>query len=103
MGMSAGLLLLVLLFPAAFAFAAETPIPPAPTRWVTDEASFMSAEAARTLDSQIEKYAASSGHQLLVYIGKSTGDAPIVDWAVRAFKAWKIGRKGMDDGLALFI
>jgi len=97
------LLALILLFSAASAFAAETPIPPAPTRWVTDEAGFMSAEAAKKLDAQIGEYARVSGHQLLIYIGKTTGDAPIEDWAVRAFKAWKIGRKGMDDGLALFI
>jgi len=83
--------------------AAETPIPPAPTRWVTDTAGFMSADAVRSLDSQLEAYERSSGHQLLVYIGKTTGGVPIEDWAVKAFQAWKIGRKGLDDGLALFI
>jgi uncharacterized protein len=40
---------------------------------------------------------------LLVYIGKTTGGVPIEDWAVKAFQAWKVGRKGLDDGLALFI
>ena len=25
------------------------------------------------------------------------------DWAVRTFEAWKIGRKGLDDGLVVFI
>ena len=63
----------------------------------------MSADAVRSLDSQLEAYERSSGHQLLVYIGKTTGGVPIEDWAVRAFQAWKVGRKGLDDGLALFI
>jgi uncharacterized protein len=99
----AGLLQLAILFSAVFTYAAETPIPPAPTRWVTDVAGFMSPSAVNSLDAQIEQYAKATNHQLLVYIGKTTGDAPIEDWAVRAFKAWKIGRKGMDDGLALFI
>lgn len=63
----------------------------------------MSAEALRSLDTQLEAYEHSSGHQLLVYIGKTTGGVPIEDWAVRAFQAWKVGRKGLDDGLALFI
>jgi uncharacterized protein len=40
---------------------------------------------------------------LLVYIGKTTGGVPIEDWAAKVFQAWKIGRKGLDDGLALFI
>lgn len=83
--------------------AAETPIPPAPTRWVTDAADFMSPGAASSLDSRLEAYERSEGHQLIVYIGQTTGDAPIEDWAVRAFEKWKVGRKGIDDGLVLFI
>jgi uncharacterized protein len=83
--------------------AAETPIPPAPTRWVTDTAHFMSPQAAASLDSRLQSYEQSTGHQLIVYIGQTTGDAPIDDWAVRAFQKWKVGRKGIDDGLVLFI
>lgn len=98
---AAGLSLLIFLVWAAN--AAQTTIPPTPTRWVTDTAGFMSAEAVRSLDAQLEAYEHSTGHQLLVYIGQTTGDVPIEDWAVRAFKAWKVGRQGLDDGLALFI
>jgi uncharacterized protein len=83
--------------------AAETPIPDPPTRWVTDTANFMSPGAASALDSRLQAYEQSTGHQLIVYIGQSSGDAPIDDWAVRAFQKWKVGRKGIDDGLVLFI
>jgi uncharacterized protein len=83
--------------------AAETPVPPPPTRWVTDTAHFMSPQAAASLDSRLQSYEQSTGHQLIVYIGQTTGDAPIEDWAVRAFQKWKVGRKGIDDGLVLFI
>src|SRR5205814_10370923 len=72
-------------------------------RWVTDTADFMSPGAASALDSRLQAYEQSTGHQLIVYIGQSTGDAPIEDWAVRAFQKWKVGRKGIDDGLVLFI
>ena len=84
-------------------YAAETPIPPAPTQWVTDTANFMSPGTARALNGRLEEYERSTGHQLIVYIGQTTGDAPIEDWAVRAFAKWKVGRKGIDDGLVLFI
>lgn len=94
---------LLFLFCSLNAFAAETPIPPAPTRWVTDTANFMSPAAATSLNSQLENYEHSTGHQLIVYIGQTTGDAPIEDWTVRAFQQWKVGRKGIDDGLVLFI
>jgi uncharacterized protein len=94
--------LLVFRSPAPVA-AKETPIPPPPTRFVTDTANFMSPGAAASLNSQLESYAQSSGHQLIVYIGQTTGDAAIEDWAARAFQQWKVGRKGIDDGLALFV
>jgi uncharacterized protein len=95
-----------LLFALAFSLtlsAAETPIPPSPTRWVTDAANMMSPAAAQSLDARLEAYQQSTGHQLLVYIGQTTGDDPIEDWSVHAFANWKIGRKGLDDGLALFV
>ena len=33
----------------------------------------------------------------------TTGGVPIEDWAVRAFAEWKVGRKGLDNGVALFV
>src|SRR5262245_42523186 len=63
----------------------------------------MSRGAADALDSRLPSYERSTGHQLIVYIGQTAGDAPIEDWAVRAFEKWKVGRKGIDDGLILFI
>jgi len=88
---------------AALLYAAETPIPPSPTQWVTDTANFLSPETVRSLDARLAAYQQATGHQLIVYIAPTTGDAPIEDWAVRAFAKWKVGRKGLDDGLALFI
>ncbi len=85
------------------AFSAETPIPDAPSDYVTDAAGFMSPQAAQTLDKRLAAYEGSSGQQLFIYIGNSTGGVPIEDWSVKAFKAWKVGRKGLDNGMALFI
>ena len=36
-------------------------------------------------------------------IAQTTGDTPTEDWTVRAFAAWKVGSKGLDDGLILFV
>ena len=57
----------------------------------------------QTLNARLAAYEQATGHQIIVYIAPTTGDAPIEDWAVRAFAKWKVGRKGLDDGLALFI
>ncbi len=83
--------------------AADIKIPPAPEHWVTDEAGFISSDTAAALDSRLSEFNRQTGHQVLVYIGRTTGDASIEEWAVKAFEAWKVGRKGLDDGLVIFI
>ena len=97
----AGALALIALAPLA---AAQDRIPPAPDRWATDQAGFLSPQAVGALDARLENYERQTGHQLLVWIGRTLGEnAVLEDWAARAFQAWKVGRKGLDDGLVLFI
>jgi uncharacterized protein len=83
--------------------AQEVKIPRPPDRWATDTAGFLSPSAVASLDRRLEEFERRTGHQLLVYVGKTTGGVPIRDWGIRAFDAWKVGRKGIDDGLILFI
>src|SRR5688572_6086539 len=78
--------------------AQEVPIPEPPTRWVTDTVGFMPPAAVGDLDRRLEAYQQQTGHELLVYIGRTTRGVPIEDFAVRAFERWKVGRKGIDDG-----
>jgi hypothetical protein len=33
----------------------------------------------------------------------TTADVPLEDYTINAFTAWKVGRKGLDDGLVLFV
>jgi uncharacterized protein len=99
-------LVVALLGPMALlkpARADTVPIPAAPTAWVTDNSGVLSMATRDALESQLAEYARSSGHQVIVWIGETTGDAPLEDWTIRAFTQWKVGRKGLDDGLALFI
>jgi uncharacterized protein len=99
---AAGLLAAVCL--AAGAAAAQgRDVPPAPDRWVTDRAGFLSASAASALDARLEALERETGRQVLVYIDRTTGGVPLEDFAVRAFEAWKVGRKGLDDGAVLFV
>jgi uncharacterized protein len=77
--------------------------PPAPVAWVSDDAGFLSEAARGGLDSRLEAYQRQSGHHVLVWISRSIGQEPIEDFAVRAFAAWKVGQKGLDDGVVLFL
>jgi len=77
--------------------------PPTPTRWVTDDVGFLTSATRASLDSELQAYEQRTGHQVIVYIGSTTGAVPLEDFTVKAYAAWKIGRKGLDDGVVLFI
>ncbi|MBS2029289.1 MAG: TPM domain-containing protein [Deltaproteobacteria bacterium] len=77
--------------------------PPAPTRWVTDPDGALSAPTRERLDQRLEAYQQATGHQVIVWIGRSTGDVPLEDWAARTFEAWGVGQKKLDDGVAVFV
>jgi uncharacterized protein len=96
-------LLCLLPLAAGAAGAAETPIPPSPARWATDAVGFVSPGTLQAVDSTLEAFERSTGNQVLVWIGDTTGGVPVEDWAVRAFASWKVGRKGFDNGVVLFI
>ena len=88
---------------SASAQASATSTPPSPTRFVTDGAGFLSAPAQDELEQRLARYERDTGHQVLLWIGQTTGGEPVESWAVRAFAAWRVGRKGLDDGVAVFI
>jgi uncharacterized protein len=85
------------------ACGAGAEVPAAPTRWVTDSPGFLSEATRQELDGRLETYERQGGRQVLVWIGRTTGGVPLEDFTVRAFAAWKVGRKGLDDGLVLFV
>lgn len=78
-------------------------LPEAPTRFVTDNAGLLSSAGAEALNTRLAAYQRGTGHQVLVYVDRTTGDVPFEDWAVRAFEKWRVGRAGIDDGAVLFL
>jgi len=85
------------------ALAATAPVPPAPARWVEDAGGFLANDRRAALDAKLEAYEHATGHQVVVWIGESLHGAPLDDFAVRTFAAWQVGRKGLDDGLVMFV
>jgi uncharacterized protein len=83
-------------------FFAAAP-PEALHRWVTDEAKALSPVTRESLEARLGAYEQQTGHQVVVYVARSTGGEPIEDFAVRSFKQWKIGRPEVDDGVAIFV
>ena len=83
--------------------AASDAAPPVPDRYVTDTAGVLSASTAQQLDSELKAYETSTGHQVIVWIGQSTGGVPLEDWTAQTAHEWRIGRKKLDDGAVLFL
>jgi len=76
---------------------------PAPTRWVSDQAGFLTPGTRVALDERLEAYERATGHQVVVWIGTSLEGEDLATWAVKTFADWKVGRKDMDDGIAMFV
>ncbi len=87
----------------AIAFGKAPPAPPMPARWVTDNAGLLAAPEREQLDARLEQYQHATGRQVIVWIGTTLDGEPIEDWSVRAFAAWHVGEKKLDNGVALFL
>ena len=78
------------------------PIPPLSAR-VTDLSSTLSAAQKSALESKLAAWEAKTGGQLAVLMLPSTQPEPIETYSIRVAEAWKIGRKGQDNGALLVV
>jgi uncharacterized protein len=70
---------------------------------VTDLTGTLSQEQIATLDRQLQDFAARKGSQIAVLIVPTTAPETIEQYSIRVAEAWKLGRKGVDDGVLLLI
>lgn len=97
------LALLLALCWLAFGCSGPADTVPSPTSWVTDNAGFLSEKTREAINVKLKAYEARTGHQVLVWVGESTRGEPVERFATRTFNAWGVGRKGLDDGLVIFL
>lgn len=99
MSLARVLLLALLLCGAA---QAEVAVPPL-TQRVTDLTGTLDAQQIQTLESRLAAFEADKGAQLAVLIVPTTQPETIEQFGIRVVDAWKLGRKGVDDGALLLI
>lgn len=87
---------------AAPAFAQLKPVP-ALTGRVVDEAGMLDASQRERLTAVLADYEARTGSQIAVLLVKSTEPEAIEQFSIRVTDAWKLGRKGIDDGVLLMV
>jgi len=93
------MLFLALILPF-LALAAE--IPPLKAR-VTDLTGTLNAQQRGALEQTLAEFEARKGAQIAVLLVPTTQPEAIEQYAVRVQEAWKLGRKGVDDGVLLVI
>jgi uncharacterized protein len=77
-------------------------IPPLTAR-VTDLTGTLTAAERSALEDRLAQYERNTGNQLVVLIVPTTKPEAIEAYSIRVAEAWKIGRKGSDNGVLFVI
>ena len=84
------------------ALAAE--VAPKPAHYFNDYASLIDSRTAQQLDQGLEDFERQTSNQILVVIYKSLPpDVALEDFTQDAFRAWKVGQAGRNNGAVLFV
>lgn len=94
-------MLLALLFFSPSAHA-DVAVPPLAAR-VTDLTATLSPEQQQTIETLLAQFEAKKGSQIAVLIVPTTQPETIEQYGIRVAEAWKLGRKGVDDGALLLV
>ena len=70
---------------------------------VNDNAHMLSASAVAELENILKKYEDSTTNQFVVLTIQSLEGNSIEEYAIKAAQAWKLGKKGVDNGALLCI
>jgi len=76
---------------------------PALTARVTDLTGTLSGETINRIEAKLANFEAKKGSQIAVLIVPSTAPEEIEQFGIRVEDAWKLGRKGVDDGAYLIV
>ena len=87
------------------AVAAETNFVAVPTleKRVTDLTATLSSADEGRIEARLKEFEVRKGAQIAVLIVGTTQPETIFDYALRVTDAWKLGRKGVDDGVLFVI
>jgi uncharacterized protein len=78
------------------------PIPPLAAR-VTDLTNTLTLAEKQALEAKLADWEARTTNQLAVLMVPTTSPEPIESYSIRVAEAWKIGRKGNDNGVLFLV
>lgn len=77
-------------------------VPELKTR-VTDQVNMLTPQQRASLESVLADYETRTGSQIAVLLMSKTEPESIEQFSIRVAEAWKLGRKGVDDGVLLLV
>lgn len=80
----------------------QVPVPELRTP-VTDLTGTLTPEQIDTLDTSLRALQTRKGSQLAILLVPTTAPETIEQYSIRVVEAWKLGRKGTDDGVLLLV
>lgn len=81
---------------------AQVPVPPLKAR-VTDLTGTLNQQQRAALEQTLAEFESRKGSQIAVLLVPTTKPEAPVEYGVRVFDSWKLGRKGIDDGVLLLV
>jgi uncharacterized protein len=81
---------------------AEVAVPPLKQR-VTDLTATLDTSQVQALDARLAAFESGKGSQIAVLLLPTTQPETIEQFGIRVADSWKLGRKGVDDGVLLLI
>ena len=78
-------------------------LPPAPTARVNDYASLLPPAARGRLEATLAERERATGVQMAIAIFPSLEGESLEDYSIRLAQEWRLGQKGLDDGLILLV
>jgi uncharacterized protein len=77
-------------------------VPPTPREYLTDFAGVIERQQQAAIDESLAGLEQRTGHQVIAVLFPSLEGEPLEDFTIRCAERWKVGRKGLDDGIIFF-
>jgi len=74
-------------------------VPPTPREYLTDYARVIGRQQEAGIDERLAGLEQRTGHQVIAVFFPSLEGEPLEDFTIRCAERWKVGRKGLDDGV----
>ncbi|MBN2415576.1 TPM domain-containing protein [bacterium] len=70
---------------------------------ITDTAGILSSGTKESLTALMKQHEDSTGNQIAVLTVPTIGSASIEDYALEVFEEWKLGQRGVDNGILIIV